>query len=334
MHKLSLFLYIALLYAILSACSSTKEITIETLEKGEVSIPIDKQSMVILPNTLAIDTQQLIRYVEGDIPAKNLETEEMCYYESIIGIANRIEKAEHFSRLRIACCDTAYLRNDKINWNQVIKAANTYQSDICLLIDLPEHALKMEPYFMTEFEDGSPVQIQLFAVSTAIKVRYLLLDPEQKTIIDSMTYQAEDRWETGMETRIKTESYLEDFRNLLAGFAYDAAFSYGQRIFPHWVTNYRMLYVAGNKSMKKAYHFSQENAWDEAIILWENMYKSENNSLSAKAAYNLAVANEVNGLLWKARLWAMRSYRKQETEESAHYVNLLYERIQYYKQSE
>lgn len=73
---------------------------------------------------------------------------------------------------------------------------------------------------------------------------------------------------------------------------------------PSWSTEERAYFANGSSLMKQAAKLVNENKWNDAIAIWEEAYKSEENQAKkARIAYNLAVGNETIDNLSKAITW-------------------------------
>lgn len=77
------------------------------------------------------------------------------------------------------------------------------------------------------------------------------------------------------------------------------------RLAPQWKTAERLLYIDGNKTLRKASKLVKENQWDEALKWWNNFYDSSDNIKNKmKAALNIAVYFEMKDNFKKAIEWA------------------------------
>ncbi len=322
---------------ILSSCTPYKTIFIETYEPKKVNIPQDKTELLIIPNNILIDSNKLFNYIDGNYARDSSDILEIFIFESCIGFISTVDQSSHFKRMKPAWNKRDIWDDDEIQWAGIQKLSNDYQCDIVLTISIDQLAFSIQPYLVNSYISGSDfVHVDtLFGINEKYHVIYHLLDPVSQVILDSLTYYHHDIRKSATETPEDAEPLLSDSLEIFADLGYWNGMEYAERIAPAWSKDTRILYYSGKDEMRKAFKLAIENNWNEAMGIWESIYnKTSYSKIGGKAAYNLAVAHEITGSLWKARLWAMRSFRQYETIESSEYANLLYERMQYYKQFE
>ena len=105
------------------------------------------------------------------------------------------------------------------------------------------------------------------------------------------------------------------------------------RLAPQWKTAERLLYIDGNKTLRKANSWVKENQWDNAFKLWSDFYNaSENVKNQMKAALNIAVYYEMKDDFEKAIHWATRAkdlaYKVDEIQNTP--SNLIYSAYHYF----
>ncbi|MBT7826082.1 MAG: hypothetical protein HN600_05765 [Bacteroidetes bacterium] len=319
---------------VFSSCKSTKNITIETYVPGNIVIPAYKTDLFVASNNTELDTSVLLKYIDSDIPADSFDTKQIAAFESIIGVSSCTNLYSHFKSVRPINVKNELIHNNIIDWSN-IEEHRISRSVLLLVVDLKQYTTELAPYYEKEYELDQVILQKKYGIKINYQNQLLLLNPENKTILDSLTFFQFYTQKTGSETKSEASDYLADSLDYIASVAYNDAYAYAQQIIPSWHKGIRKLYFTGSENMRKAFKYASTNKWPDAIDIWDAIYRgNKNDQIAAKAAYNLAVANEVNGELWKARLWAIRSFRKQESIETSEYANLLYERIQYYKQFE
>jgi len=72
----------------------------------------------------------------------------------------------------------------------------------------------------------------------------------------------------------------------------------------------------------------QNNQYDQASVIYEDMVKNNsNNEMVSMAAFNLAVIAEVKDDLNQALEWAAKSYLEHPNEYSKSYIDILESRV-------
>ncbi|MDR0419371.1 MAG: DUF6340 family protein [Prevotellaceae bacterium] len=94
-----------------------------------------------------------------------------------------------------------------------------------------------------------------------------------------------------------------DFKRMDSIYTYMMARDIASNINVHWLADSRVYYSSGSKNMRKAEEYANTYSWSEAMALWQNDVNTKNEKLSAKAAFNMALACEMMGLFDVAIDW-------------------------------
>ncbi|MBE0639174.1 MAG: tetratricopeptide repeat protein [Bacteroidales bacterium] len=157
--------------------------------------------------------------------------------------------------------------------------------------------------------------------------RWLFIHPfssrlvDQKLINDTLYYRIEGFWGTSEEGLYLTG------RDLLKTAAEESAFSFGARISPHFVQTQRIIFKAGDRHIRRGYTQVEEGNWTDAALNWKTTLESSDRTKKARAAFNLALAAEMEGLLDPALVWAEESFRIFPDSLNQTYISILRERI-------
>jgi hypothetical protein len=132
-------------------------------------------------------------------------------------------------------------------------------------------------------------------------------------------------------TRETARKNLGSYHTYIGSISAEAGAVYSQRIAPVQVWENRRYFksakTTGNK-MKFAHRAAQRGNWSQAKAYWQEVYKGAGNEkTAARAAYNLAVANEAENQLKEAIDWAGIAYQNHGLNKAAAYLDLLYHRI-------
>ncbi len=79
--------------------------------------------------------------------------------------------------------------------------------------------------------------------------------------------------------------------------------------------------------MKQAFRMAYVNDWEGAASLWASIIPSSKRVTAGKAAYNLAIANEVLGNLDEAKAWTAKAYTLYGNKMARDYSYVLDRRI-------
>ena len=125
---------------------------------------------------------------------------------------------------------------------------------------------------------------------------------------------------------------LPNVREAVSDLAYQAGQHHAYHIFPIWDEVTRVYFVNGmDGKMKEAEKLARKNKWMDAAAIWRNMALSNNRKKAAYAAFNMALASEINDKLDLAESWLEKSLRLHDSPVTRNYLWIIRERIQDYK---
>lgn len=93
-----------------------------------------------------------------------------------------------------------------------------------------------------------------------------------------------------------------------------------------WETQDRVIFVYNKRDWNLAYDHALAFAWDESMKIWLDLVKGTNAKEVACAAFNLALACEMQGNFELAQKWLDLSQKTYDLPEAQYYKELLQER--------
>lgn len=109
--------------------------------------------------------------------------------------------------------------------------------------------------------------------------------------------------------------------------AYGTGYNYGRMLVPFFNFEKRDLYHAGSRSMRSASKLARSGNWEAAKSMWLEMEGSGSRRKASRAAFNLALENEVRDDLDQAMLYAERAFSMKPKSAIARYMRILTIRI-------
>jgi hypothetical protein len=88
----------------------------------------------------------------------------------------------------------------------------------------------------------------------------------------------------------------------------------------------RTYYIGKNEDLKNARQYVKSGDWDTAIEIWLPLTENEDLKIANRAAFNMALASEINGSLKTAIVWAKMA-QKQGNKKAYNYINVLNSRL-------
>ena len=142
---------------------------------------------------------------------------------------------------------------------------------------------------------------------------------------NSQTFDSDAEAKTNEDVRLR----LITQRQAVIDGGYTLGEMYAPRISPTWVWVHRNYYT-GKKphELKKAKSYVITNDWKGAAEIWQGVViNNPDLKIKGKAAYNLALANEVQGNLDSAIEWCRKSANEFGNKKARSYVKILEDRL-------
>ncbi|MFW6352046.1 MAG: DUF6340 family protein [Bacteroidota bacterium] len=114
-------------------------------------------------------------------------------------------------------------------------------------------------------------------------------------------------WEGAGATVEESIGELPFLKDALKEAALYSGIQYSGYIAPTWQTTRRVFFKQGHTLFYEALEYVNRDQWDEAARVWYHIYETGKEKQKARAAYNLALAQEVKGNFIEATAWAYRS---------------------------
>lgn len=277
-HRL---LLTVLLMGSLTSCIISRKfnsIQFEVLTPSEITLPENIKTVALINKDLnCTDTSLVLNYSVSENKVdtmKNLKLANYCIstLTSFLIEKEKFETVTNYS-------DTLYKTKSQLSQFNLQEVFNKTQTDLCVFID--------SLYFDEILLDSLPNLYQ-----TKINIKW------------SVAY----RTDTALVKVNRNDSLIVDFdcklrfyekKAYLISYLYLACKSIGNylgpKIIPTWNAVQQVYYHSKNQDMLKAEKFIQQREWLKAAEILNEKTKSKNRKLAAKACYNMAVINEMEG---------------------------------------
>lgn len=309
-----------------TGCKTYEYFNIEILEPAELYFSPELQSVVIAHNISNNDADSLgmpfkifdvLSYDSINIDTALANTA-ILNIKEMLGFTERFSVSVADSLERVLPKNTVDFTVEDVNFIRQLCKSDSADSFILLNTMLQSNNydvfLSNTGEYFGEFE-------------VIFKTDWLFINPfiskliDKKVFLDTIYYQVEplviDDKNTGFEAR----------KAALTLAAASSGRRYGARISPHFVETSRMIFKKGDKNIKTGFEQAQLGNWKNAAWFWKNALSSDEVKIKALACFNLALANEMEGLLEPALEWAKDSYRYFPDTLNATYISILEERI-------
>ena len=311
----------------ITGCKTSEYFTIDVLEPAEIFLPDNISKILITSNAIADNS-------------KNAGTKFVIYGESVLDTVFRdstlavksigilSEMLDEIGKVSAVINNSAgsgfpdnpgeYNESHVSKIRQLCKQNN---ADAFLILTSISNQITYDVYYGDFGNTYGEFEVTFSA-------RWLLINPFTSKLIDSKIIQDTLYLPVPKPfNRNETDNYQSSI-DLLLEAATLSGIEYGSYISPHYSQSERMIFIAGNKAIKKGYAKAKAGNWKDAALYWREALTVPDDKVRAQASFNLALANEMEGMLEAALGWAKESYRFFPDTINNTYINILKERIE------
>ncbi len=295
--------YLSFTVLLLASCKVIDTVSIEYLKPSSISFPPQLKTVGVVNNTPQGDKTEEIHTKGENLLSGVFDGEGKLATEEF---ARNIVDGNYFDKVII--CDSALRAKDyipretKLAKDEVKELAGQLGVDV--IFSLEKLKLYLERGLV--YYDGLPQGAIDATVRTMIRVYLPGRDKPLATVSDTDSIY----WVTG--------TWNIDKKIIEEGSSFAATLPV-KHLLPTWKTVPRYYYASGAVEMRDAAVCIRENAWEEALKLWEAVYARKNENMKMRAAYNIALYYEVKDNLPEAKEWlskAMKIAEKKVTKNA------------------
>jgi len=317
----------------LASCTTTKELTITTIEPSPVDftnqirkIGIVNSSKSSFVKSYSTRIEQLIVMEERWLAEKGTEA-------ALKGLFDELAQDQRFDTIRIldklpeGATDFG-TRPGIATWNKI--AAICEENGVDAIFSLASHdtetSFSLKKTKMDQFDmmrDRSEVAAQEITLETLIENGWRVYDPKQRILLDEFTSNDQIVASAKGVSPVEALQAIDKRRESLLEQSKSSGSSYAQRMQPKKLDVQRAYYTTGSANLKLANTKIQEGAYQEAARLLEEEVSNPKVRISSRACYNLAVLSEFKGDLKAAQSWAIKSYNLLKEDATFDYMTTL-----------
>lgn len=257
-----------------SACSSLQPFSYERLQPADVNFPKQIRKVGVVNNMPPVhqdyknvDYKSASLEGDGDIAVEALAQEVVAvnFFDEVVLYDQRIRKSASPLELPISkeTADSLF---------------RTLDVDMLLAMERVNVELKGSTMYIPELYATVPAVdgVVMSVVRAYLKQREEPLFTIQKT--DTLCWEITPKLTYG--------DVVKDVSEYAASMPM-------QNLLPHWKEMERYYFDGGSVEMRDAGVYVREQNWEEAFVLWKNVYDKKKGKAKMRAAYNLAVYSEM-----------------------------------------
>lgn len=315
---------LSLIILLIVSCSSYQITKISILVPGEIEFPSDVHRISLL-----------LLKSEHNMPAGRLDSidnmtldPDFNYYqyawEYIYGLQDGLKDSPRFDKIKISHLnDFDSVDNDPVyDWREIIRICKSDTTDALILVD--DFCL-YDSIKVSDWVAGYHVEYEL-----KNKMSYDVLNPRMQQITGRYSITGENRW-SGLD--ISFEDALDQLpagEDMILQSCYETGLKAGLTMAPTWNDNIRRIYFTrGNRLIARGASYAKQDMWREAANYWRMAAGSKRDKTSAKAAFNMALACEIEDKLDIALEWISLADSLQSDRFSVLYQQIIEIRQEY-----
>ena len=330
------FTFIVVVLIGFSSCTSSyKSIYIETARPSESMLPDDILSLTLMNRSITHDfknynedTLQQYVYNKG-FNIQNIILDSIAADTSLIVLGELLYESGRYDV--VIPKDHSIYRGLKfykipnsLEWNFVKNICELYDTDALLVIERYLNRITTDYSFFTDY------YVDQYIHEASIDSKYdavvKVYDPRKEEIVKQLIISDTIYWFNDDFTQKKLFSSLPSIKEVLIQTGIKFALDVDSKLSPSWVNEQRGYFKMNNKADTAVTNFIDRADWFSAYGYWKKFSESSNKNIRSKAAYNLALASEMQGNIEKAIEWATKSYKTQYRIQTENYLRRLGER--------
>jgi hypothetical protein len=334
--NLIIFAFIAVL-AGLSSC--TRNTTLRVLQPAQMTLPEHITTVAMIDRSKPSNGWS--NFLEGLLTGEQIGQDRRSRQTAMDGLTNALTRTPRFqvksTGIELTGSKAGGRMPSALDWNEIERICKDYGANAVVAIESfdSDNSNRAWPVSETKKDKtGKKYTITTYRSQqrTGVRIGWRLYDPQRKIILDE--YVTEDYLErngSGNTERAAINN-LPNQLDVTRDVAYNVGIEYGARIAPIYVNVSRAYYhkAKGYKTqMKAAAQYFDDRDLDKAADLWKRVIAkagSSNKKAAGRAAYNMAVAAEVNGNLDLALEWATKAYQEYGNKKARDYRQLIKQR--------
>jgi hypothetical protein len=305
-----------------SSCVQYKLINIQTLKPSELVVPSNFSRPLVIAG--------IYKGIEG-VPENLAQAalDSTAALEAAYALVESLYESPWYSGLNIPV--KAFYRDESSKliipypWNRVEQITKQDSADLLISLEYIKVTPKTDAY---PYWDGN-TQAYYGYLSMNLYAYWRIYDLTSKKVYAQHLFTDTLEWEKYDYSRVKIGNQLPGFFAASAYCGNITGLDYAARIAPTWVDEQRLVFIRGSQEMAKATVFAANNQWFDAAAQWQLVIQKPKQKvqLAAKAAFNMAVANEMVSNFDVALEWLSKSYQLFPMPETLSYRKIIEHRI-------
>ncbi len=322
--KNKIYIFLLLIFLIATSCRTISFTQFQVLKPAEVTLPEQVKSFSVVNNYLLQNRYNKIINKKGnhvDYKLFNIDTTILDSLSTDLTVKYLTDMLNNSPLYKKAILINNKSNIDEFNWDKIESVCKKNKTEALISLEGFIHDDSVD--FDAFYSDFGYVYYTYlnFKVTAIWRIYY----PQNRKVIDrdiQINDVPFDSYGYSLRWSIKNMSKDTIIADEIANYAANAFF---RRISPAW-TDCSRMYFTGSSNMRKAIMYVAKNDWVKASELWQKDVKNPNKRIAGDAAFNMALACEMDGKLDLALVWAKKAHN-QNNKWAIDYIRILEQRL-------
>jgi hypothetical protein len=301
---------------------------------ADITIAQDIQNVVVVNRSRPSKDNLAGNIVEGLISGEGIGVDRKGAEYCVDGLISMLGNSERFTPKNVGGIELKGTGTAAfpipLAWNEVKSICGSYDGDALLVLetfDSDSRTIVGAPVARTRKVKGIKVKELRYPATLIMSVEsgWRIYDVHKKLIIDENKFTEIKEFKAWGDSPELAQLNLPSKRMAIKRSGIYAGEQYGFRISPMWVKVNRTYYIGKHEELKNAKQYVKRGDWDTAIEIWMPLTDDVDVKISARAAFNMALASEIKGSLDTAIEWAKKA-QKLGDKKAYNYINVLQKR--------
>lgn len=316
-------LFLGLASLTFSSCVQYRVVDIQTLKPSDLSIPKGFNQPLVI-----VGTYPGVKGAPESMAQASLDS--TAAVEAGLVLSETLAQSPWFQNVDIPVKQHYRNESSKLilpySWAKVQELAQGTNADLLISLEYIKVTPKTDGY---QYWDGT-MQAYYGYLSMSIYAYWRVYDLYEQKVHAEYLYRDTLVWEESDYYRVQVGDQLPGFFSSASYCGFLVGEQYAKKIAPSWMDEQRIFFAMGPKPMKRASELAQNNQWLDAAALWQQVLRKHSNrpKIVARAAYNMAVANEILGNFDVALEWLKKSEDAYILPEVNWYRKIIEHRIE------
>ncbi len=291
---------------LLPGCVSYSTFELDVLKPAEVAIPVEIASVVVVDNAYPLKAEEEILH-KINLPSAKYEIDSI----TVDDFGNRVIQSFGESLKTKAFFDSVYVVSQPFNTSSdgspLAPLSSQIVDSLCNLYNA-QAVIELGSYKYNTNITIINISDQYYATLDASAATYWKIhDFLSGEVLNAHLQKDTIFWDSVGASISNSVEGLPLIRNAVEEAARYSGMQYSDYVAPGWQNATRYFFKQGHPLFYDAISSVNNGDWEEAARIWYYVYEQGRDKQKARAAYNLALAQEVKGDFMEATSWAYRS---------------------------